>query len=184
MEIASKIPFVTLNDGRHMPQIGLGTFNASEGDLEHVIKEAVLKYGYRHIDTARIYGNEEAIGRALQECFKEGIKREDLFIVTKLWQDDKKDVEGALRTSLKKLQLDYVDLYLIHWTVPIVNYPKAEVQATPNHKVWAEMERMHELGLAKSIGVSNATIAILLDMLTYCKIRPATNQIEIHPYLA
>lgn len=183
METASKVPFVTLNSGYKMPQVGLGTFLSTEGDIEVVLKEAIINQGYRHIDTARIYNNEEAIGRALQECFAAGIKREDLFIVTKLWQEDKGDIEGALRTSLKKLQLDYIDLYLVHWTVPHFNYPKAEVSPYPNYKVWAEMERMVELGLTKSIGVSNATIAILMDMLAFAKIRPANNQLEVHPYL-
>lgn len=79
-----------------------------------------MEHGYRHIDTATCYNNEEAIGKALQECFAQGIKREEIWVTTKLWQDDKDNVEAALRLSLKKLQLDYVDLYLVHWMIPKV----------------------------------------------------------------
>ena len=100
MEVAKKVPYITLNDGNKMPQIGLGTFLSKEGDIDAVLKSAILEHGYRHIDTAKIYGNEEAIGRVLKECMEQGIKREELFIVTKLWNSDKEDVEGALRGSL------------------------------------------------------------------------------------
>lgn len=106
-------------------------------------------------------------------------------MTTKLWHDDKGDVEGALRTSLAKLKLDYVDLYLIHWMRPLVDWedPEWKIKSPPHHKIWAEMERMVELGLVKSIGVSNCTIPMMADMLAYCKIKPVINQIECHPYL-
>ena len=91
-------PFITLNSGHKMPQIGLGTFKADEGNLKDVVKAAILEHGYRHIDTAKIYGNEALIGEALQECFAEGTKREDLFITTKLWpNEDKCEVEASCR---------------------------------------------------------------------------------------
>ena len=91
-------PYVTLNNGIKMPQIGLGTYDDSEGDVIAVVKAAILEHGYRHIDTAKVYQNEDKIGEALQECFKQGIKREDVFITTKLWHDaDKSNVEEALR---------------------------------------------------------------------------------------
>ena len=133
-----------------------------------------------------IYGNEEAIGNTLQEIFAEGsVKREELFITTKLWRSDYEDIEGAIRLSLKKLKLEYLDLYLVHWPIPKIDWENEEMPflKTPMHKVWAEMERMVELGLTKSIGVSNFQIPMMMDLFTYCKIRPAVNQIELHPYL-
>jgi diketogulonate reductase-like aldo/keto reductase len=114
-----------------------------------------------------------------------GIKREELFVCTKLWRDDFTDVEGALRAQCKRLQVDYVDLYMIHWPMPQVDWSDKEMpfKKTPMHMVWAEMERMVELGLTKSIGVSNMLVPALMDMFAYCKIRPVINQIELHPYL-
>ena len=158
--------------------IGLGTYDSSEGAIEPVVKAAILEHGYRHIDTAMIYGNEEAIGNTLQEIFAEGsVKREELFITTKLWRSDYEDIEGAIRLSLKKLKLEYLDLYLVHWPIPKIDWENEEMPflKTPMHKVWAEMERMVELGLTKSIGVSNFQIPMMMDLFTYCKIRPAVN---------
>ena len=104
-----------------------------------------------------------------------GVKREDLFITTKLWHTDKNNVEGALRLSLKKLKLDYVDLYLIHWMRPLIDFKKWKVTSPPNHVIWSQMEGLVKKGLTKSIGVSNATIPVLLDILAGCKIKPAVN---------
>ena len=98
--------------------MGLGTFGAKDEEIEAVVKAAVLTHGYRMIDTATVYENEGAIGKALKECFDQGVKREDLFITTKLWKSGYSDVEKALRTSLELLQLEYVDLYLVHWMMP------------------------------------------------------------------
>ena len=149
------------------------------------MKNAILKYGYRHIDTATLYGNEDDIGEALQECMAAGVKREDLFITTKLWHTDKNDIEGALKTSLAKLKLDYVDLYLVHWMRPLIDFDGGEwkIISPPNHVVWTGMEALVEKGLTKSIGVSNCTIPLLYDILAGCKIKPVVNQIECHPYL-
>jgi diketogulonate reductase-like aldo/keto reductase len=169
-----------------MPQIGLGTYDSSEGDVVSVVKAAILEHGYRHIDTAKIYWNEDKIGEALAYCIKEGgVKREDLFITTKLWQTDKFDVEEALRKQLKSLQLDYLDLYITHWTIPEVQWKEGqpEIPKIPMHKVWEQLERCVELGLVKSIGVSNCQVPTLIDILTYAKIKPVVNQIELHPYL-
>ena len=143
-----------------MPQIGLGTYDSAEGEIESVLKAAVLEHGYRMIDTAKVYCNEEQIGNTLQECFKEGIKREDLFIVTKLWRDDYHDVEGALRAALKRLKIEYLDLYLMHWPIPTIDWTKKDMPflRTPIHKVWADMEKLVSLGLVKSIGVSNMLV--------------------------
>ena len=184
--IAAEQPFVTLSSGAKMPVIGLGTYDAEEGDVKAVVKAAVLEHGYRHVDTARVYNNEERVGEALQECMQQGVRREDLFVVTKLWHDaDKEDVEQALRRQLKALRLDYVDLYLVHWMLPAIDFTGADlvIGRTPSQRVWEQLERCVELGLVRSIGVSNCTIPMLLDLLTYCKIKPVVNQVELHPYL-
>ena len=149
-------PSIELNNGQKMPQVGLGTFLNAEGNVKDNVKTAILQQGYRHIDTAMIYKNEEQIGEALAECFAEGIKREDVFITTKLWADDKNDIEGALRTSLKKLQLEYIDQYLVHIPYPCVTGNLDDfTNAVPNHIVWKNMESLQKLGLTRSIGVSN-----------------------------
>jgi diketogulonate reductase-like aldo/keto reductase len=152
-----------------------------------VVVEAILNNGYRHIDTASMYKNEGAIGEALQEVFATGkVKREEVFITTKLYMDEREDVEGAVRRSLEKLKLDYIDLYLIHWMMPKIDWEKDGkdmIKSTPTHKVWAEMERLVDIGLIKSIGVSNANITAILDLWSYARIKPVANQIELHPYL-
>ena len=159
-----------------MPQIGLGTFQSTEGNCLEVVKSAILEHGYRHIDTAKVYNNESQIGEALQEVFAAGIKREDIFVTTKLTGVDKHDVESALREGLKKLQLDYVDLYLVHWIWPKVDEGNTEnIYSVPLHKVWEQMEKVVELGLTKSIGVSNCSVPMLLDLLSYAKIKPVMN---------
>ena len=135
-----------------------------------------MEAGYTHIDTATLYENEEMIGDALQECFTRGKKREDLFITDKIWHDDFGDCEKQLRKSLHMLKLDYVNLYLIHWPAGYYTKPKK-----PLHELWPEMEALVEKGLTKSIGVSNFTNQMMLDLLTYAKIPPAVNQIEINP---
>ena len=141
--------FHTLNNGQKMPAIGLGT--ASLTSKESVV-QAVLEAGYRHVDTASAYKNEEVIGDALADVFKAGIKREEIFVTTKLWHKDYHDVEGALRTSLAKLKLEQVDLYLIH--APLGYYSEPRM---PMHVLWGKMEKLLEAGLTKSIGVSNFT---------------------------
>ena len=159
----------------------MGTFLSSEGDVEPVVKAAILEHGYRHIDTASFYKNEDAIGRALQACFSQGIKREEVWITTKLHQEEKDEIEAAVRRSLKKLQLEYIDLYLVHWMIPKTENGK--ILNTPLHKVWSELERLVEAGLIKNIGISNCTVALLIDLWSYAKIKPVMNQIELHPYL-
>jgi diketogulonate reductase-like aldo/keto reductase len=178
---AEHVPFVILNNGIKMPSIGLGTYDHSE-ELEGLVKAAIIEHGYRHIDTASVYKNEEAIGRALKAVFEAGIKREELFITTKLWKDEFSNPEEAIQTSLKKLGLDYVDLYLVHWMFPEVDYEKLEIKRTPTYKVWAALEDLVKKGLTKSIGVSNCTVPVLFDIFTYCEIKPAVNQVEVHPY--
>ncbi|CAI2377282.1 unnamed protein product [Moneuplotes crassus] len=173
----------TLNNGYKIPKVGLGTFDMKSVDEVYT---AIVECGYRHIDTANYYFNEDIIGEALQKVYKEtDLKREDLFITSKIWGHQKKDVKGALNASLEKLQTDYLDLYLIHWPVAYEedeNGKKVPLKI-PNHVVWAEMEKLVNEGLIKSIGVSNFNVQTLLDMLAYCEIKPVCNQIELHPYL-
>lgn len=166
----SEIPNIKLNDGNLIPQLGFGVFKVDENDAERVVSEA-LEAGYRHIDTAKIYGNEEGVGRAIE---KSGIDRSELFITTKLWNDDQKNPKDALDASLERLGLDYVDLYLIHWPC---EKQGAYVDA------WEELGKQREAGLAKSIGVCNFLPKHLDNLLSPGgePIVPVVNQIELHP---
>ncbi|ALC06524.1 2,5-diketo-D-gluconic acid reductase A [Corynebacterium deserti GIMN1.010] len=162
------IPVVTLNDGNTIPQLGFGVFKVDPDEAERVVTQA-LEAGYRHIDTAAIYGNEEGVGRAIA---KSGIPREDLFITTKVWNDRHLDVEAAFEESLQKLGLEYVDLYLVHWPAPKNG---TYVQA------WKQMEKLGDR--AKSIGVCNFLPEHLDTLLAEATTVPAINQIELHPAL-
>jgi|SRR5476649_710916 len=163
-------PFVILNDGHSMPQLGLGVWQASNEDVLTAIREA-LDVGYRSIDTAAIYKNETGVGQALEQA---EIQRQELFITTKLWNSDQAVAPKALEESLKKLRLEYVDLYLMHWPVPSQN---TYVQA------WRDMVKLKEEGLAKSIGVCNFHIPHLQRLLDETGVTPVINQIELHPLL-
>lgn len=162
-----------------LPSRGLGTWRSE--NLKETIKTAI-ELGYRHIDTASMYKNEETIGEVLEDFFNSGqLKREEIFITTKIWNDEKEDVEGSLKRSLKKLKLDYVDLYLIHW--PMGYYDKEnKLILKPLYKTWREMEECVRKKLCRSIGVSNFNVQLLLDLLSYAEIKPAVNQIEVNPY--
>lgn len=163
----------TLNDGTTMPALGLGTAHLHD---KSSIVNAILECGYTHIDTASMYKTEGIIGEALQESFAQGKKREDIYIVTKIWHNEYGDIEGHLRKALEQLQLDYVNCFLLHWPAGYLASPKV-----PLHKLWPEMERMVDLGLTKSIGVSNFNTQLIMDLLTYARIPPACNQIELNP---
>lgn len=163
-------PIIKLRDGNMMPQLGLGVWQASIEDARNAALKA-LEIGYRSIDTAAIYKNEEAIGQALQET---NVAREDIFITTKLWNDDQLNAEKAIETSLKKLQLERVDLYLMHWPCPEKdNYVKA----------WNAMIELQKQGLTKSIGVCNFNQPHLKRLIDETGITPVVNQIELHPML-
>lgn len=159
---------IILNDGHAIPRLGLGVYLIGEGKSCETTLRHAFDAGYRHIDTATFYRNEEGVGRAVRES---GIAREQLFITTKLWNSDHDDPERALDTSLRKLSLDYVDLYLIHFPVP------------ERERSWRVLEKLQAKGKARSIGVSNFTIRHLSDLLAKSGIVPAVNQVELHPYL-
>ncbi|ORX42849.1 aldo-keto reductase [Piromyces finnis] len=179
---------VTLNTGAKMPIIGLGTFLSEPGKVTHAVKTA-LKVGYRHIDCAYYYKNEKEVGQGIQEGLKEnGLKRENIFVTSKLWNTFHRPelVAKGLEHSLKDLQLNYVDLYLVHW--PFSQKPGSEgfgkdIEDIPYIDTWREMEKLYKSGKAKAIGVSNCNVDMLKDLLAKAEIKPVVNQIENNPYL-
>ena len=166
MDISSRFD---LNNGVKMPLLGLGVFRSPMGEVTRASVRTAIEYHYRHIDTARVYCNEKSVGRALDE-FKHVIKREELFITTKLWRNDFKNPRQGLLNSLKRLNLDYIDLYLIHW--PFKGYEEA----------YLELEKLQQEGLTRAIGVSNFKIHHL-ERLKECgaSVIPQVNQVECHP---
>ena len=130
-------PRLTLNSGHRIPVIGLGTYLNNERTNE-VIKSAILEHGYRHIDTATDYENEAEIGEALEECMAAGVPREELFVTTKIWITDYNDIEGACRESLRKLRLNYVDMYMLHWMALPLDFDSEDWHPTspPFHVLW------------------------------------------------
>ncbi|MFF1956071.1 aldo/keto reductase [Streptomyces sp. NPDC058220] len=168
----SKVPTLTLNNGIEMPQLGFGVWQVPDDEAAQAVGTA-LEAGYRSIDTAAIYGNEEGTGKAIAAS---GTPREDLFITTKLWNSEQ-GYDSTLRafdTSLEKLGLDYVDLYLIHWPMP---------EAGTYVDTYRAFEKIHADGRARSIGVSNFLPAHLERLIGETSVVPAVNQIELHPQL-
>ena len=144
--------------------------------------DAIVQCGYRLLDCATYYKNEELVGQAIQRSFTEGgLTRDDLFIVTKLWMTDFKDPEAALRLSLSKLQLTHVDCYLIHW--PAGYFDTDPANRVPIHQLYAKLEQLVDMGLTKSIGVSNFNLQLMADLLCYCRHKPVVNEIELNPTL-
>jgi alcohol dehydrogenase (NADP+) len=191
-----KVPQRTLYTGAKMPAIGLGTFGSdrfSGEDIAEAVKGAI-SVGYRHIDCAAVYGNEHLIGKSLQEVMQAGIKREELWITSKIWNDMHGDGDILLSCAktLKDLQLEYLDLYLVHWPFPNFHAPGVDVDSRDPHarpyiheeylKVWRQMERLVEMGLVKHIGTSNMTIPKMKLLLRDAKIKPACNEMELHPH--
>jgi alcohol dehydrogenase (NADP+) len=177
--------FITLPSGDKMPRFGLGTYLASSNEDINLFIKSITEVGYRHIDTASYYKNEEEIGKALKKVFATGIKRSDIFIVTKLWNDDHGRAEEALKESLKRLDLDFVDLFLIHWPLATkTEGDKVTADRVPISHTWKGMENCVKQGLTRNIGVSNFNFQILNDLLSYAEIPPCCNQIELNPYLS
>ncbi|MGB4137927.1 MAG: aldo/keto reductase [Microbacterium sp.] len=164
------IPTIELNDGIRIPQLGYGVFKVDPADTERTVSEA-LELGYRHIDTAAIYGNESGVGAAIA---RSGIARDELFVTTKLWNDrhDGDEPDAAIAESLEKLGLDRVDLYLVHWPTPARdNFVHA----------WEKLIGIRERGLTRSIGVSNFLVPHLDRIVAETGVTPSVDQIELHP---
>ncbi|RYP56748.1 hypothetical protein DL771_011616 [Monosporascus sp. 5C6A] len=198
--VSNKTTF-TLNNGVKIPGLGFGTF-ASEGAKGETYKavKCALEVGYRHLDCAWFYQNEDEIGEAIRDFLRENpsVKREDLFITTKVWNHlhEPEEVEWSLENSLKHLGLDYVDLFLVHWPIaaerddsympkigPDGKYViKKELTENPE-PTWRAMEKLLESGKTRAIGVSNWTIPGLKKLMSFAKVKPQVNQIEIHPFL-
>lgn len=161
----------TLNTGAAMPMLGLGLYGMTgNADTEACVR-AAIDAGYRAFDTAAVYGNERGLGRALSRC---GVPRQEFFVTTKLWIDPVRSgrIEEAFTASLNHLQLDYVDLYLVHWPIPRRIVP-----------TWRALEALHRTGRIRAIGVSNHMVPDLDELLSAATVVPAVNQIEHHPYL-
>jgi 2,5-diketo-D-gluconate reductase A len=164
------VPTLTLNDGHTIPQLGFGVFKVDPDETERIVSDA-LEAGYRHIDTAAIYGNEIGVGRAIAAS---GIPRDELFITTKLWSSDQgtQPAFDAIDLSLEKLQLDSVNLYLIHWPRPDLDLYLES---------WLALEQIRDAGKATSIGVSNFHVPHLEKLLAGSTTVPAVDQLELHP---
>jgi 2,5-diketo-D-gluconate reductase A len=169
----TSVPSIQLNDGHRIPQLGFGVFKVDPAQTERIVTDA-LEVGYRHIDTAAVYGNEEGVGRAIAAS---GIPRDELFITTKLWNSDQgtQSAIDAMDLSLDKLGLEYVDLYLIHWPRPDLDrYVES----------WLTLEKLQADGKTRSIGVSNFHRAHLERVLAEGSVVPAVDQLELHPAFA
>ena len=184
---------VALLDGRRMPSLALGTWRSEPSALKAAVKAAVVA-GYRHIDTAAMYGNESIVGDAIAELINEGVvSRGDLFIVSKLMPTDSapEDVLAAVKTSLAKLRCDYIDLYLLHWPFRFVHRPSsfpvpvAERLGYSHEALLATWRALEETSpqLVRSLGVSNCTREKLEPLLRDARVPPVCNQLELHPYL-
>jgi diketogulonate reductase-like aldo/keto reductase len=162
---------VRLNNGIDLPRVGLGVYQAPRGEETRGAVREALRIGYRHIDTARIYGNEKDVGVAVRES---GIPRRDIFVTTKLWNDDQ-GYDSALRAfdaSMSRLDLEYIDLYLLHWPVP-----RRRLDS------WRALEKLLADGRVRSIGISNFMVHHIDELLAHAKVVPAVNQIELSPFL-
>lgn len=170
--MAASVPDVRLNNGVRIPQLGYGVFRVPNEATVRAVRTAI-ECGYRSIDTASLYGNEAGVGEALATC---GVPREDLFVTTKLWNDDQgyESTFHAFEASLRRLRLDYVDLYLIHWPVPAHDLYV---------ETWKAFVELQQEGLVRAIGVSNFEAEHLERVIAETGVTPAINQVELHPYL-
>ena len=195
---------VILSTGDKMPVLGLGTWKSPPGEAGSAVEYALTEAGYRHIDGAAIYRNEKEIGEAYARVFGKGIvNRDDVFVTSKLWNTNHGGdrVRLGCERTLADLQLDYLDLYLVHWgvAIPAATDPQVTTgtivhaqnddgflatEPIPMQETWGAMEELVRSGLVKAIGVANFTGPMLLDLLVYATIPPAINQVELHPYLS
>lgn len=184
-----------------MPVVGLGTWKAPPGMVGQTVEQALLSYGYRHVDCAMVYGNEKEIGLALQRVWSTGLNREEVFITSKLWNagHEPHQVQAACEQTMRDLNVPYLDLYLMHWGLAERLSQSSEPrrnwrgQGLDKHgmvltapvsirETWEAMEGLVRAGLVKAIGVANFTTMMLMDLLTYARVSPSVNQIELHPY--
>lgn len=184
---------VRLNSGYDMPLLSFGTYDIKPAEVKNAIDYA-LSVGYRHIDAAALYANEAEVGEALTDNISRGVvTREQLYITTKCWSTCFRNVREACLASMKRLQVTYLDQYLLHW--PFAIKPKHAPDAIPTHdpadfefdnvslqQAWTQIEALVDEGLVRSIGISNWTVALTHDLLTYARIKPAVNQFEASPY--
>ena len=190
------VPKRKIYTGAEIPVMGLGTFGSDKYSSEQVAKavKGAAAYGYRHFDCASVYGNEKDVGKALQEVMATGINRDELWITSKLWNDmhAPDDVIKSCKQTLKDLQLDYLDLYLIHWPFPNFHAPGCDVESRSANakpyihenymKTWRAMESLVDDGLVRHIGTSNMTIPKMELLLRDSRIQPVVNEMEIHPH--
>ena len=171
----------TLNNSTIIPACGLGTYNLTNPEV--TVYDSI-KAGIRSIDTALYYNNEKEVGLGIKKALDEKIvKREELYVITKLWPTYYNKAEETLKSQLSNLQLDYVDLYLVHWPMPAFNKETNKFENISMIKLWSEFESFVQNGYTKSIGVSNFNVQSLLELINNCNILPAVNEVEFHPYL-
>jgi len=190
------VPKQTLYTGAEIPSIGLGTFGSDKYSREQVAAAVIdaAAVGYRHFDCASVYGNEREIGRSFRTILDSGVPREELWVTSKVWNDmhDEDDVILSCRKSIEDLQVDYLDLYLVHWPFPNYHAPGCDATARhPNAKpylhdnymqTWRAMEKLVDMGLVRHIGTSNMTIPKLELVYRDARIKPAVNEMELHPH--
>ncbi len=190
------VPYKIARTGAKMPAIGLGTFGSDHYSVESIAEavKGAIEVGYRHIDCAAVYGNEHLVGQSLRAAMQSGVKREDLWITSKLWNNKHadEDVIPACEQSLKDLQLDYLDLYLIHWPFPNYHAPGVDVNSRDPHakpyihenymRTWRQLEKLVDQGKVRHIGTSNMTIPKLKLLLRDARIQPTANEMELHPH--
>ena len=190
----ARVPYKTLPTGAKMPVIGLGTFGSDKYDGKQIANavENAARIGYRHFDCASVYGNEAQIGAALQNVMQSGVARNDLWITSKVWNDRHDDVAASCEQSLRDLRLDYLDLFLVHWPFPNSHGKGVDVSSRDPHaqpyihatflRTWQQMESLVDRGLVKHIGTSNMTVPKLARLLPDARIKPAANEMELHPH--
>jgi alcohol dehydrogenase (NADP+) len=192
----SAVPQRKLAGGASMPAIGLGTFGSDH--VPHEAVAAAVKFaaeaGYRHFDCASVYGNESQIGKSFAALFQKGLRRDEIWVTSKLWNDkhSEENVIAACQKSLSDLQVDYLDLYLVHWPFPNHHPPGCDVSARNPHAVpyihqnymstWRKMEELVDRGLVRHIGTSNMTIPKMELLLRDARIKPVANEMELHPH--